>query len=521
MKFTYSRPAGIFTMCLGVAFGLVGGIFSSAPAAAAVLNPYQEAVLASSPWVYYTFEDPSTAQGSTAGDASGNGYTGVYGTNVVTVQGPHGIGAGGLPNATAVKLGTGTLDSTSFIKGSTLGNFGSQMTGPFSIEFWVNTTDTSSIQQPIARLEGADNTALVIDFNRWAGGGDPLAGRTSFYLRAKSGNLFSQAIDTNIYDGKWHHVVFAVDNPLAGTMRIYVDGQLQSPVQNIFNLSSGDTFANFADGLGLLAVNNRASGADKHFKGALDEVAIYTHALSAAEIQAHLAALPQYRYSYDGTYQPNDAAPPLGQTTWSLFNNINADRITPNVGGNIGYARFNDDSTGGRLSFYHTIGEDLSDDGWFYEARLKIDSLTSYPVFVGVRDEGGSGKTIMLGWSATGALGFYDNSSQLVQLIDGANFIDGQYHLYRVEKRMIGPTPEIQIWVDGVRKFAASLPYSLFPDDPGNTQGFGFFSSTAGTSNFTFDYLVMGPLVPEPASVVLLGLGGLLGLVVYRRKLLG
>jgi len=83
----------------------------------------------------------------------------------------------------------------------------------------------------------------------------------------------------------WHHVAAVFDN---GTMRLYLDG-----VQVENSLPTGFTSVNSAqDDPGIGATDNLnaddASGA-QFFSGDLDEIAVYTDALTAAEIADHAA----------------------------------------------------------------------------------------------------------------------------------------------------------------------------------------------------------------------------------------
>ena len=87
-------------------------------------------------------------------------------------------------------------------------------------------------------------------------------------------------------DGQWHHVVHVLDGtaPDAG-QRVYIDGQLVAS-----GAKSGSDF-NWQD-RAHVGFSNDAAGGNEHMNGTIDEVRIYTHALSQEEISA-LATVPE------------------------------------------------------------------------------------------------------------------------------------------------------------------------------------------------------------------------------------
>jgi hypothetical protein len=476
-------------------------------------NDYQAAVLANNPLVYYPFEESSTSNGSVVKDASGQLHDGSYQGGTVQVQGPHGVSTAGLPTSLAPDFD----GSAGHVSSTELGSFGSQLDDGFSVEFWINTEETRIRRQGFGSLA---NNGIVIDFNRKSDFSGE-AGATNFFVRDSSNKDLNAHITADIYDGKWHHVAWVVDDPASNQMQVYVDGALQS--LNYGRTQSPSNFANFSRPLGVGALI-RGGGPENHLDGSFDEVAIYNRGLSEAEIRSHLKALPEYRFSYDGTYATDDPNPPLTQTTWSKQSTGNL-AASPNEP-ELGFARLNDNSSSGRITFLNTFDEDVSGETWVYEARLKFDAYSGLPTLFGVRDEGGNGKTIMLGLDSgiinpalPGALRFFSSSAGNVQLVNDQNLVDGEFHTFRVEKYPGASGFEIQVLIDGEEQFATRLPYSMFPDDSGNTNGFGWFNSTPGTADVTLDYFYMGALVPEPSSLALALLGMLtVGLATGRRR---
>jgi len=80
---------------------------------------------------------------------------------------------------------------------------------------------------------------------------------------------------TNVLDGTWHHVVWVDDN---GSARLYVDGAVEGTV----------AYARPAMALERITIGatSGALGYSSFLKAAVDDVRVFNHALSAAEVQA-------------------------------------------------------------------------------------------------------------------------------------------------------------------------------------------------------------------------------------------
>lgn len=96
----------------------------------------------------------------------------------------------------------------------------------------------------------------------------------------------SSAIQVNatlpVLDNQWHHVAFTYDgSSSAAGVKIYIDGVEAAATASLDSL--GDNIAN-GDG-SELNIGTRMNGAHHGFTGAIDEVALFDHALTPAEME--------------------------------------------------------------------------------------------------------------------------------------------------------------------------------------------------------------------------------------------
>lgn len=83
--------------------------------------------------------------------------------------------------------------------------------------------------------------------------------------------------DADVLDGRWHHVAFVLE-PSKRRMRLYVDGDQEYDVRYEDRIRHA--------GRTKLKVGNRSRNGHKQYDGGLDDLRIYTRALSAAEIRS-------------------------------------------------------------------------------------------------------------------------------------------------------------------------------------------------------------------------------------------
>lgn len=216
---------------------------------------YADAVIAAGPVAYWRLGETS---GTTAADSSGNGRAGTYIGGVTLGQ------AGALSDGNKAASFDGVDDVVDVT------NAAVRLAGELTVEAWINPAivNTGS-DSTIARCGiGSDLMwwlALRADGALQSGHYDGAA----FQIVATAGGV--------ITTGQWRHVVVtrAADGK---TYKFYVDGALVS--------SSATTTTPVAAGAQTTQIGKSAT---QQFNGALDEVAIYARALTAAEIADHYA----------------------------------------------------------------------------------------------------------------------------------------------------------------------------------------------------------------------------------------
>ena len=271
---------------------------------------YATAVLADNPIAYWRFEDGNLGDkliGQTATDSAGNhhGTYSVEGTTCDGVELVAGVpGIGGLAGSFA-----GLSDSNGeYVLYDTLGSFGSDIDdNGATFEFWYkdmqsNTYSTRIFGVVNDRPGGSTDykTQFSCTLDR------ATTGTTELFLREdrKEGSTNdAQEIEfdgsvKDIHDGDWHHVAWVIETSVDGVplngLKVYVDGVLITPT-----FTDGDpVLNNFADldkAFTVGCMHDRdGRGPQSHLRdGVIDEFAVYSKALTQAEIQAHIDAIPE------------------------------------------------------------------------------------------------------------------------------------------------------------------------------------------------------------------------------------
>jgi hypothetical protein len=209
---------------------------------------YSQTILQDSPIAYWRLAELS---GTSAADSSGNSRTGTYHSCTLSLAGA--IAADNNPAASFD--GTSSyVDCPSLAPGA-----------HFSVEAWGYKT--------------ASGTAAI------AAQGTAAVDQETFYFRLGSGSGFTTAASTyqeitlaDVSLNAWHHHVLTYDG---STLRYYLDGVLTTS-----GAASGtpQTLSNHC------IIARMGDFSAQYWPGKLDEVAVYSAALSAARIAAHYQA---------------------------------------------------------------------------------------------------------------------------------------------------------------------------------------------------------------------------------------
>jgi len=267
---------------------------------------YPDTVLADNPIAYYRFEDPTNA--TTIADSSASG------ANPGTINFDNSgawpqLGQPGLAsNSIAFHLYTDAYgDETSYV--SVPYNPDLNPPGPFTVELWARVTSWGSNNRCIV--------GNVSDFNDgwWF---RQEAGTTPRWLYVQNGGGIYMA-GGNITKNQWAHLVVTYDGT---TVYFYANGAQ--------TWTSTGTVPSVNSGLPLCIGGDPYLSGEDFFDGNVDEVAIYTNALTAAQIQLHYAVgITNFAVPPIAAYVVTDPAPTSAYAGRTATFSVDADGTTP------------------------------------------------------------------------------------------------------------------------------------------------------------------------------------------------
>jgi PKD repeat protein len=219
-------------------------------------DAYSRTVTADSPSDYWRFGE---ANGTKVYDQAGNNDLTLAAGAALNQPGP-------LPQNKAVSF-SGTSTGTSATQ--------TAVPGPnvFSLEGWFSTTSTSGgkligFGDAKTGLSGNNDRQLTLDGT----------GRVTFAVYNDASSTVQSAAGLN--DGKWHYVVGTLNG---SGMKLYVDGKPAGT-------KAGVTYGYPYSGYWRVGGDRTWDATNPYLAASVDEVAVYSVALSATQVAAHFAA---------------------------------------------------------------------------------------------------------------------------------------------------------------------------------------------------------------------------------------
>lgn len=236
---------------------------------------YSSVILADSPTGFWRL-------GETTGTSIADSST--AGTNTGTAN------ATGLTYAQTGAL-TGDANTAILFDGAagkiTLPNMNTASSSTASLEVWVKFTTTSATEF-FFYSEGSTTNSLPIWGLSTGSSTDSMGGGVQLYHRADGGfAVYKTSSRIQYNDGNWHHVVGVRNNAdtsqgTNGSYYLYVDGALEKASGSIYPMTTTVDKAR-------IGVLGRAADAN-FFGGTMDEMAVYTSALTQDQVTAHYIA---------------------------------------------------------------------------------------------------------------------------------------------------------------------------------------------------------------------------------------
>jgi hypothetical protein len=250
---------------------------------------YHSKVIANSPFFYHEMDD---ASGNTATDSSGSSRSGTYAVSTGSRTFATATGATTGDSNGAITLGGGTSSGglpAAGVCGYAVSDSTIATGTTFTIEFWFKAgAATGGMLVNSGGYMSTSGYTGAASVDRWVYLNS--SNHVEFGFGGGANDIESSNAYTNATNTGWH-LVDAVSN--AGSSTLYIDGAS-------VGTGSGDTAShnNQSWRVGCDDTNNlNLTPTNNAFNGSLDDVAIYTTALSSARVTAHWNARTAATYS--------------------------------------------------------------------------------------------------------------------------------------------------------------------------------------------------------------------------------
>lgn len=234
---------------------------------------YHATVLSNNPAAFYEMQEAPGA--STAVDSTGNGYdgtiqydTGFAGTNDYPVLGVPGVDTNAYLFHNYTDTDFETHNSDVLVPYQAALN----PSGPFAVEFWARpTSDANTYEVPVGNFAGY---SYGPPYSGWHFYEAPASGGGNWIFDADGGSVFLGSPSPAVKN-QWTHIVGDYDGT---NMTLYVNGvAVASEVDR--NYIGNSTY-----GAGNLMIDGDPTTGWGYFEGYVSELAIYTNALTPAQI---------------------------------------------------------------------------------------------------------------------------------------------------------------------------------------------------------------------------------------------
>jgi len=363
----------------------------------------------------------------------------------------------------------------------------------FTIETWVKIANNTSNQyQNIWQISNAASGHYA--WMRYRNSTLATPGVMEIYYDGGS-TAFSQYTSSRIDDGNWHHVVWTTTS--GSVSKFYVDGMLETV-----------TYTN----VGTVNLDSSPMTICDSWQGTIDELAIYTETLTAAQIARNFATgkpaatldkllsyTPEWSIEFDEvigspTYYANHGSElPSDEAGYPFSATNTVSRASGSYPGGPNYSTAF--AYNGRLAYSSSLqvwGSEVTDGNYTWGLWFKLSgTVSSSDTYVMNGNAYTSANAIKVLSSSNGS-----NSGKLsVYAINGTTYTlsgkrvdDGDWHFLAFRQTGTSGSNNFQIYLDGVLE--QQLTTSATPS--GSYFDFGSTSQASGTATMTLGNFFIG-----------------------------
>jgi hypothetical protein len=400
----------------------------------------------------------------------------------------------GISNSAYTFAGNGRYTSTTALPTNT---FNDKI---FTVEAWVKLTSQSTVDYPtIFRINNPTDGHYFLVRGRANDLTSP--GLAEIYYDGGT-SVISYYSTTRIDDGNWHHIVFVANGNTDS--KLYVDGILEnSSATNIGTLSlDGSAFSK--------RIGGEATNED--FVGTIDEVAVYSEALTSTQIARNYATgitkatldkllsySPQWSFNFDRlisgtTYLTNQGSEIPTDLAGYPFTNTNT--VTKATGSYPGGPDFSCEfSASGKIAYSATLqvwNSEVTDAdytfGMWFKLAGTVGTANTMIMNGGPWISAGTAKVLgSTNGSNSGKLSVYAINGTTYTLA-GKRVDDGNWHFLAFRQTGTSGANNAQIYLDGVLE----QQFTTTSSPSGSYLDFGNAAQSASSTTMTLGNFFIG-----------------------------